>query len=110
MRQYVIDEISEKDMRSVAEYLDSHTKPSSIGGLYWLELNESLLTGIQIEHADCRPYAAAVEIGDGFVKFELLVRSMAKHNCTCTRYADSGQREAILNFADTMIEELNVRT
>jgi hypothetical protein len=110
MRQYLIDEVSKADIEKIRSYLNSHADPSSLEGLYWLPLKSSLLRGIQVEHKTCQPYCVAVELGRDFVKFELLIRSRVRHNCTCSRYAVDEQREFIIGFAERLIEELGIRT
>jgi hypothetical protein len=110
MRQYTIDEISSDDIQKVRHYLDEHSHRSSIQDLYWLNLKPSLLRGIQLEHAGCQPYCVAIEVGDHFVKFELLIRSGVNHHCGCSRYAEPAQREFVIDFAEKLIGELGIRT
>ncbi|MGQ9654182.1 MAG: hypothetical protein ACUVXD_08965 [Thermodesulfobacteriota bacterium] len=110
MRSYTIDEISERDMRKVREYLDDHAERSPIEDLYWLVLPEHILTGIHGEHLQCQPYCTAIELGHDFVRFELLLRSRVNHRCRCSRYAEAPQKEFVMAFADEMIKRLDIWT
>jgi hypothetical protein len=51
-----------------------------------------------------------VELGDDFVRFELLIRSRQTMRCACIGYATRQQRDFILAFADRLVEELALRT
>jgi len=110
MRQYLLDEISRDDLPRVRDYLNEHAKPSRLGDVWWVDLQEDLLSPLQFEHRDCRPYRFAVEVGDHFVRFELLIRSEQTMRCPCIGYATRSQREFILGFADRLVETLNLRT
>jgi hypothetical protein len=110
MRHYTADEVSSSDIQKIRQYLDQHAQRSSIEDLYWLDLAPSMLTGIQLAHTQCQPYAVAIEVGDHFVKFELLIRSRVNHHCECPRYAEPAQRESIIQFAEEMIRQLGIRT
>jgi|YNPNPStandDraft_1061719.scaffolds.fasta_scaffold01571_1 hypothetical protein len=110
MRSYTIDEVPGGDLAKVRHYLDEHAERSPVDDLYWLVLPQRLLTGIQGVHLECQPYCMAIELGHGFVRFELLVRSRVNHRCRCSRYADLHQREFVISFADEMIERLGIRT
>ncbi len=110
MRAYLVDELRESDMQKIRPYLDQRAERSSVEDLYWLHLPDRLLAGVQEAHRDCRPYGAAVEVGDRWVRFELLIRSRSDHRCPCARYADPLQREFVMGFADGMIRDLEIQT
>lgn len=110
MRHYTADEISSSDIQKIRNYLDEHADRSSLEDVYWLDLPSTLLTGIQFEHTQCQPYCVGIEVGDHFVKFELLIRSRVNHQCRCPRYAERTQREFVIEFAEKMIHELGIRT
>jgi hypothetical protein len=110
MRSYHLDEISTPDMAKIREYLAEHAVRSPLADVFWLPISGELLTGIQEEHGDCQPYGVAVEVGDHFVRFELLIRSRVNHRCGCAQYAAPAQREFVTTFAETMIGSLGVRT
>ncbi|MBI4644410.1 MAG: hypothetical protein HY790_06685 [Deltaproteobacteria bacterium] len=110
MRQYVLDEISRKDIPRVRDYLQDHALASSLEGVWWVDLPEDLLSAEQFAHQDHRPFRFAVELGDNFVRFEFLIRSRETMRCACIGYATRGQRDFILAFADRLVEDLSLRT
>lgn len=112
MRNYVIDELPRADLERLAERLDAMELASSMGGLYWLPLPEGLLEGLQQEHAACTPSCApacALELGEDFVRLELLVRSMDKMACPCTAFATPAQRAHLMDWLDALFTELGIR-
>ena len=110
MRQYQLDEISSKDIPRVRDYLQDHALASKLDGIWWVDLPEDLFSPEQFAHPQCRPFRFAVELGDDFVRFELLIRSEQTMRCACIGYATRGQRDFILAFADRLVEDLSLRT
>lgn len=110
MRHYFADEISRGDIEKIRNFLNENTFPSSIEGLYWVHLTEDLLDDVQYDHKGCWPHCFAVELGKNSVKFEFLIRSRTSYKCSCCKYANPVQRDFIINFAEGMIEKLNIRT
>ncbi|RJR46840.1 MAG: hypothetical protein C4567_01675 [Deltaproteobacteria bacterium] len=110
MRQYVLDEIGRKDLPRLRDYLKEHAQASSLEGIWWVDLPEDLLNPEQYAHQDHRPFRFAVELGDDFLRFELLIRSRETMRCSCIGYATPGQRNFILAFADRLVEDLALKT
>ena len=115
VRQYQLDEISKSDIPRVREYLNEHAQAARLEDIWWVDLPEDLLSPEQFDHANCRPFRFAVEVGepkvgDSFLRFEFLIRSREKMRCTCIDYATRQQRDFILAFADRLVEELALRT
>jgi hypothetical protein len=115
MRQYLLDEIARKDIPRVRQYLKEHALASSLTDIWWVDLPEDLLSPEQFEHQQCRPYRFAVEVGepevgDSFVRFEMLIRSRETMRCSCLGYATRQQRDFILAYADRLVEKLALRT
>ncbi len=110
MRQYLLDEIARGDLPRVRQYLHEHALPSSLEGIWWVDLPEDLLSPEQFAHRQCRPFRFAVELGEDFVRFELLIRSRETMRCACLGYATRPQRDFILGYADEMVEALALRT
>jgi hypothetical protein len=110
MRQYLLDEINKSDIPRVREYLNGHAQASRLEDIWWVDLPEDLLSSDQFSHQGCRPFRFAVELGDKFVRFELLIRSRETMRCACIGYATRPQRDFILAFADRLVEELALRT
>ena len=110
MRQYQLDEIPRNDIPRVREYLNQHAVAAGLEGIWWVNLQEDLLSPEQFSHRDCRPFRFAVEVGDDFVRFEFLIRSLKTMRCSCIGYATRQQRDFILAYADRLVEELVLRT
>jgi hypothetical protein len=110
MRQYQLDEIARNDIPRVREYLDEHAIAAGVEDIWWVDLQDDLLSPEQFSHPDCRPFRFAVEVGDNFVRFEFLIRSRETMRCACIGYATRVQRDFILAFADRLVEELALRT
>jgi hypothetical protein len=110
MRQYLLDEIRRADIPRIREYLHGHAQAAGLEGVWWVDLPEDLLSPQQFSHHGCRPYRFAVELGDDFVRFELLIRSLQAMRCACIDYATRVQRDFILAFADRLVEDLELRT
>ena len=43
------------------------------------------------------------------VDFELLIRSRRIMRCNCIRYADKKQRDYLIDYADRMLEDLDIK-
>ena len=110
MRAYLIDEISASDMKKITLFLKENSSQSSLDAIFWVEIPEDLLAGIQFEHKNCRPHVFALEMGDNWIKAEFFVRTLKTMHCECQIYCTPQQREFILNFVHHMIDTLNIKT
>jgi len=108
MRQYVIDELRKHELERATRYLEEHCEPGGVNRLYWLQIPDDLLSGLQIEHSSCAPFCIGIEVTDDSVVFEMLVRSRQKLRCSCIAYASESQRQFILGFADRLIRETEI--
>jgi len=109
MKQYVIDQLRELDYEKILEFLKKNADASEFGGIFWVMLPVELYSDIQREHKQCHPFCFAVNLSFKQVDFELLTRSRRIMRCTCISYADGKQRDYIMDYADRMLEELNIR-
>lgn len=109
MKQYVLDQLRESDCDDIEEFLKKNAEPTVFSEVFRVRLPEELYTDVQKEHSECYPFYFAVNLSHGKVAFELLIRSQQIIRCSCIRYADTKQREYILNYADQMLDELNIR-
>ena len=82
MKQYLLDEIAKPDLDRITAYLNDQARPAGLEGLWWVELPQDLLTSEQQAHPDCQPHRFAVELG----------------------------RAWIMDFADRLVEDLQLRT
>lgn len=109
MRQLLINELSREEAGRVVEFLQTNARAGGVEGLYWLMIPEALWGEAQVGHDQCGPFAFAVEAGDDFVSFELLVRSESNLHCGCTCYPTLDQRDYLLAFMDRLVQEQAIR-
>ncbi|HIP38778.1 MAG TPA: hypothetical protein EYG88_05245 [Desulfocapsa sulfexigens] len=110
MRQILVDDLSPMERDNIDSYLKRNLKQGPMIGLYWIILPEELLTDTQKEHTDCSPFYFGVEVQKNGVCFELLVRSNAHLHCDCIAHATPEQRQYVLEFMDTMLDEEQIRS
>ena len=109
MKQYVIDELRPADYQKLKDYFNDHFSSSPVDGIYWLPLESDLLTVEQTEHSDCHPLCVAIDLSNDRLSFELLVRSKNKMRCSCMGYATETQRNWLIQFADAVLEQLEIK-
>ncbi len=110
MRQYVIDQLRPEDYQTIKAYLDAHADDSGVDGLYWIPIEDKLLSSVQRDHSDCRPFVFALELTPERLAAELLVRSRSRMRCACIAYATDEQRDWLISMVDTILEKLGVST
>jgi hypothetical protein len=110
MKQYVIDQLRPTDFEAVKAYLDENFESSDVGGIYWIPLEEDILTDVQAEHTECRPFYFAVDLEQNYMSSEFLVRTKNTMRCTCMGYATEKQRNWIIRFADALFDKLEITT
>ncbi len=108
MKQYLIDGLSSKDYEKIKSYCNETFGSPSLGAIYWVELDENILSPLQEAHKDCRPHVFALELNEKFLSCELLVRIKTNIKCDCMGYADSIQREWLIQKVDAMLDELHI--
>ncbi len=109
MKQYVIDQLRESDYDSILGFLQKNAEASEFGDVFWVKLPAQLYNEIQREHEKCQPFCFAVNISPAQAAFEMLVRSRQLLRCNCIAYADSRQKDFIIDYADRMLEELKIK-
>ncbi|MCL1985047.1 MAG: hypothetical protein FWG59_01170 [Betaproteobacteria bacterium] len=109
MRSYYIDEFVPGEVERLAEHLESMELSAGVGGLYWLPVPQKLLTPIQQDHAhECGPYVLALEILDGALRLELLVRARNKLRCGCVAYAEQGLVNHMILYLHELLDDLKI--
>ncbi len=108
MKQYVIDGLRPQDFIKIKDYLDKHFEVSPLGGIYWVELAEDILTPTQKNHTECKPHVFALALEKQSVSLELLVRIKTNIKCDCMGYANAQQREWLVQKIDSILCELNI--
>ena len=109
MKQYLIDGLRLKDNEKLKAYLDQCLKSSCLGGVYWLEIDSTLLTPIQQEHETCHPHVFALTLEETYLSCEFLVRIEKKIKCDCMAYATREQRDWLIDQVDAILEKLDIR-
>ena len=109
MKQYVIDELRPEDHQQVETHLRANTIDSKVNGIYWIPVEERILTTEQKRHIDCQPFYFALELEPRRLTCELLVRTRSRIRCTCMAYADETQRNWVIRWVDDMLDCLQIR-
>ncbi len=109
MKQYVIDQLREDDYSKILDYLKKNAESAIFDDIFWMQLPEELYSPIQKEHTGCHPFVFAANLSMTQVDFELLIRTRRILRCNCIGYADRRQRDYILDFADRMLEQLQIK-
>lgn len=110
MKSYLIDEISNDGMEKIRGFLGKYAVKSSLSQIFWVRIPDDLLSEEQYQHKACYPHVFAVELGNGWVRFELYVRSLHNMRCTCPGYCTRNQQEYVISYANSMIDQLQIRT
>jgi hypothetical protein len=109
MKQYIIDGLMPDDYYKLKDYLDQYLLSSTIKGIYWLKLDEDILNPIQKDHRECSPHVFALTLEEDSLSFEFLVRIRNKIKCDCMGYANTEQRNWLMDQADAILEKLDIR-
>lgn len=105
MRQFVIDELSALERDNLDTYMKKCLKPGAMMGIFWLQLPEDMWSEAQRGHHECGPFYFGIELSKDKLIAELLVRSESNLHCSCIAYATPVQREFLLRFIDTMVND-----
>ena len=109
MRVYLAEDLPPECCRRLTAFLWERNYASAVDGLYWLPVPESLWTPLQREHAArCGPYAVSLEIGEDFLRLELLVRARNRLHCACIEPADSPTRQALIDRLEELIAQCDL--
>jgi hypothetical protein len=106
MKQYIIDELRLEDYEKVKIFFDNNLKQTSFAGIYWLPLSDDLLTDNQKEHDNCKPFYFALALSQNQISCELLIRTQNTLQCSCIEYATKKQRDWLIQYIDSMFEDL----
>lgn len=109
MRSYSIDELTTDDVETLRRRLDEMELGSGMEGLYWLPVPPTLLTPVQEEHDDeCGPFSMALELVEGALRMELLVRARNRLRCECIGYASPTLERHMIDYVDDMLRDLGI--
>ena len=110
MKQYVIDEIRPEDYMKIKAFLDNVYGESELGGIYWMPVDETLLTSLQVSHKACQPFYVTLDLESDRLSCELLIRTKQHVRCDCMAYTTLEQRNGIIDQVDGMLKELEIIT
>lgn len=113
MRTYLIEDITDKDYKTIIEAFNNLGFNGPLEGIYYLPIPDELLQQEQVEHKDeCGPHFMALEgietYENNSFKLELLARGRNRMRCSCISYATPKQREHMIEYLDQFIEELEI--
>ena len=109
MKQYVIDELRLGDYQKIKQYLNDKYASPSLGEIYWIPIDEALLSDIQAAHSECQPHYFAAFLQENSLSCELLMRTKNKIKCECITYAAEDQRNWLIRKIDNILDELDVQ-
>lgn len=108
MKQYVVDELRVGDHSILKAYLDEKLGASDVSGLYKLPIDTEMLTDLQRAHTRCWPLYFAIDLEPDRMACEFLIRTDNTMRCDCMRYATQEQRNWLIQFTDTMLDQLEI--
>lgn len=110
MKQYVVDELRPDDYAALQAYLTEHCHRAVVDGVFWLFLDEPVLSACQADHTSCQPFYVALELTRNQLACELLVRSRERLRCDCMAYANEAQFVWLIARIDAIFESLGIIT
>lgn len=108
MKQYVIDELRDRDVEKLAQHLTERFGPAMLDRVYWVPLDPEFYTAVQASHEDCHPLYFALQLKPGALVGEFLIRTHQRMRCSCMAYANEAQRGWLISLMDDMIRDLNI--
>ncbi|WP_029895199.1 hypothetical protein [Desulfohalovibrio reitneri] len=108
MRYYVIDELAQEDVAKVCKAMDKRDMQGAIADIYYLHPPAELLDEEQTEHQGCGPHVMVLEVEEGELRLELMVRGRGRMRCSCVRYASPEQRQWAMDYLDRFIREQDI--
>ena len=110
MKQYVIDDFRYSDYTKIKSYMDENYSCSAMGEVYWIPIDNGMLSDVQSEHLQCKPFYFLVELTAQAFALELLVRTKNNIHCNCIAYATEKQRNWCIHYVDTIFEKFKIIT
>lgn len=109
MRWYGIDDLTPEDTAKIAARLKEMELEASVEGLYWLPAPGDMLSDLQKEHEDsCGPHVFGLELEEGSLRLELLVRARGRMRCECVHYAEPQLRARMIAWLEQMLAGLGI--
>ncbi|MGB5157425.1 hypothetical protein [Desulfobacterium sp. N47] len=108
MKQYVVDELRYNDYEKIKKCLDENLGSSEIAGIYWLPIDEKILSEEQAKHIECKPFFFVIILEEKLISAELLVRTRCRMKCSCIDYATEKQRNWLIGYIDKLLNKYNI--
>ncbi|MFV0420697.1 hypothetical protein [Oleidesulfovibrio sp.] len=110
MKLYVIEDLTEEDIKAVTTRLKAMELGAGLDGLYWLPVPEQHLNEVQQGHQKkCGPFAMALEVLEDSMRMELLVRARNMLRCECIAYAPPALQTHMTGYMDSLLSELGIQ-
>ena len=109
MKQYVVDQLTPEDFQKLRSHFEEIFGEPDFDSLFWLPIEKLPLSEVQQKHIDCQPHFVAVDLQEGQLVCELLIRTKNKMRCDCMGYATEPQRNGIIDLIDNLLDELGIR-
>ena len=61
MKSYLIDEISDTDLKKIENFLKENAQKSQMEKIFWVEIPGDLSNKLQADHEQCRPHFFSIE-------------------------------------------------
>lgn len=111
MKQYVIDDIREPEMRRLQAWCGENLAKSCFADVFWLYLDEAVLSDIQLAHTECHPlyFSVTLEAEAGRLVIDMAVRTAHSMHCACMDFIDLRQFAWLDNYINSLFAELDIR-
>ena len=110
MKYFLIDEISDSDLKKIEDFLKSNAVSSGLEKVFWIEISDHCLSKEQADQVNHKPYVFSVECGKDWIKAELFIRSLGNFQGEYQGYCTSVQKDFIAEYIESMIQELDIKT
>ena len=110
MKYFLIDEIADSDLDKIVSFLKQEAMSSGLEKVFWIEVPGNRLSKEQSGQDKLKPYVFAIELGNDWIKGELFLRSLGDFKGEYQGYCTSDQRDFILEYIESMINELGIST
>lgn len=110
MKQYVIDDIRPLELGRLKDWCTANLAPTCFDNVFWLMLDDNVLTPLQAGHADCRHHYLGLTLEAERLAIDLVVRTKRTMHCACMGYVTPQQFAWLDGWVDTVFAELGMKT
>lgn len=109
MKQYVIDDLRPPEMERLQAWCAANLEPTCFDNVFWLTLDEVVLTETQQQHAQCRPHYLALTLEPDRAVVDMVVRTQRTLHCECMGYINVQQFAWLDSFVDAVFGKLGIK-